>query len=113
MTSRVWRAASWFFAGVQKSQTPFGSGVFQPWPSSMPQGWTMITAVSAARRRLGISMMPRALYENRQARTCRSAPSSSTSSGASNRATSRTGSTNSGWSASSGFGSTRGVSRFS
>ena len=33
----------------------------------------MIRAVSAARRRLGISMMPRALYENRQARTCRSA----------------------------------------
>ena len=55
--------------GVQKSQTPFGSGVFQPWPSSIPQGWTMIRAVSAARRRLGISMMPRALYENRQART--------------------------------------------
>ena len=61
MTSRVCRAARWFFVGVQKSQTPFGSGVFQPWPSSMPQGWTMITAVSAARSRLGISMIPRAL----------------------------------------------------
>src|SRR5690242_1281026 len=36
MTSRVWRAASAFFVGVQKSQTPFGSGVFQPWPSSIP-----------------------------------------------------------------------------
>ena len=33
----------------------------------------MMTAVLAARSRLGISMMPRALYENRQARTSRSA----------------------------------------
>ena len=83
MTWRVCRADSSFFSGVQKSHTPAGSGVFQPWPSSMPQGWTMMTAVSAARRRLGISMMPRALYEKRQARTCRSASSSSTSTGAS------------------------------
>ena len=55
------RAASLFFAGVQKSHTPAGSGVRQPWPSSMPQGCTMMTAVLAAFSRLGISMMPRAL----------------------------------------------------
>ena len=29
-TSRVWRAARWFFSGVQKSATPAGSGVHQP-----------------------------------------------------------------------------------
>ena len=46
----------------------------QPWPSSIPQGWTTMTAVRSARRWLGISMIPRALYENRQARTSRSAP---------------------------------------
>ena len=61
---------------MQKSATPAGSGVLQPWPSSMPHGCTMITAVLSARSRLGISMIPRALYENRQARTDRSAPSS-------------------------------------
>jgi len=85
-----------FFAGVQKPQTPAGSGVFQPWPSSMPQGWTTMPAVSAARKRFGISMMPRALYEKRQARTCRSASLSFTSNGASNRATSSIGATKSG-----------------
>ena len=58
-------------------------------------------------------MMPRALYENRQARTSRSAPASSTSRGASKRRDSMTGSTNSGKSASSGFGSLIGVSVFS
>src|SRR5262249_34919456 len=69
--------------GVQKSQTPHGSGVFQPWPSPTPHGGPTMTAGAAARSRFGISMIPRALYENRQARTCRSAPSSSTSTGAS------------------------------
>ena len=72
-----------------------------------------MTAVRSARSRFGTSMMPRALYENRQARTSRSAPGSSTRAGASNRATSRTGSTNSGWSARSGPGSAIGLSRFS
>ena len=61
MTSRVCLPARWFFSGVQKSATPAGSGGFQPWPSSMPQGWTMMTAVSEARSRWGISMIPRAL----------------------------------------------------
>ena len=50
-----------FFSFVQKSDTPAGSGVRHPWPSSIPQGCTMITAVSAARRWFGISMMPREL----------------------------------------------------
>ena len=35
---RVCRPAKWFLSGVQKSATPAGSGVRQPWPSSMPQG---------------------------------------------------------------------------
>jgi hypothetical protein len=43
----------------------------------------MTTAVADALSRFGISMMPRALYEKRQALTARSAPSSSTSKGAS------------------------------
>ncbi len=96
MTSRVWRAARWFFSGVQKSAAPAGSGVRQPCPSSMPHGCTMMTAVSAARSRFGSSMMPRALYDHRQARTLKSAPASSTSSGASYRVSSTMGATYSG-----------------
>ena len=110
MTSFVCRYARWFFSGVQKSTTPLGSGVFQPHSSSTAHGWTMMTAVSFARRRLGISMMPRALYDQRQARTSRSAPGSSTSRAASKRRDSTTGWTNCGKSARSGFGSLIGVS---
>ena len=102
-----------FFTGVHWKATPAGSGVRQPWPSSIPQGWTTITAVRSARRWLGTSMIPRALYENRQALTSRSAPGSFTRAGASNRAHSRIGSTNRGWSARIGPGSAIGLRRFS
>ncbi len=61
MTVRVCLAARWFLLGVQKSHTPAGSGVFQPCPSSIPQGWTMMRAVFSADRRFGISIMPLAL----------------------------------------------------
>ena len=61
MTVAAWSRTIRFLAGVHWNATPAGSGVRQPWPSSMPQGWTTITAVRSARSRFGTSMMPRAL----------------------------------------------------
>jgi len=50
-----------FFSGVHWNATPAGWGVRQPWPSSIPQGWTTINAVRSLRNRFGISMIDRAL----------------------------------------------------
>ena len=61
MTVAAWSSTILFLAGVHWNATPAGSGVRQPWPSSMPQGWTTMTAVRSARSRFGTSMMPRAL----------------------------------------------------
>ena len=105
MTSRVCRAARWFLSGVQKSRD---AGRLRRVPAL-----AVVDApgVDHDDRRLGGAQAVGHLDDAagvvaRTARRGRAGrrPSSSTSTGASKRVSSRTGSTNSGWSASSGFG---------